>query len=163
MSRVERLLIGKNPRRTFVRIIILVVLSAITFTQILVPIRAQGISMEPTYESGTLHFANRLSYLAAGPARGDIVAIRLAGDRVFYVKRIIGLPGEHVSIVEGVVHINGVALDEPYVKKRRPWNFDEVALTSQEYFVIGDNRGMNAADHDFGRALRSRIAGRMVF
>lgn len=163
MSRVAHLLVGSNPRRTLVRVVILTVVSAVTFGWILVPIRAEGISMAPTYESGTLHFVNRLSYLAASPARGDIIAIRLAGDRVYYVKRVVGLPGEHVRIVDGTVLINGSPLDEPYVKSRRPWNVDELALTSQEYFVIGDNRGMNAADHDFGRALRSRIAGRLVF
>ncbi|HXG54190.1 MAG TPA: signal peptidase I [Vicinamibacterales bacterium] len=163
MARVGRLLVGSNPRRTFVRVVILIAASAITFGWILLPIRAEGISMLPTYESGTLHFVNRLSYIAASPARGDVIAIRLAGDRVYYVKRVVALPGERVQIVDGTIHVNDVPLSEPYVKNRRPWNVDEVALTYQEYFVVGDNRGMNAADHDFGRAQRSRIVGRVVF
>ena len=163
MSGVGRLLIGVNPRRTFRRIILIVAGSVLIFGWVLVPMRAEGISMRPTYESGTLHFINRLSYIAAGPARGDIVAIRLGSERVYYVKRVIGLPGERVSIVEGAVHIDGAPLDEPYVKHRRPWNLEEVELGSHEYFVVGDNRGMNAVDHDFGRVARSRIAGRVIF
>lgn len=119
--------------------------------------------MRPTYESGELLFVNRVSYLASGPRRGDVVAIALAGERVYYVKRVIGMPLERVRIVEGTVFIDDRPLDEPYVRARRPWNVDEVTLTSNEYFVIGDNRSMNARDHDFGRVLRSRIAGRIVF
>ena len=119
--------------------------------------------MRPTYDSGDLLFVNRLSYTAAGPKRGDIVAIALAGERVYYVKRIVGLPLERVRILDGIVLVNDVPLEEPYVRERRPWTVEEVELKSNEYFVIGDNRGMNARDHDFGRVLRSRIAGRIVF
>jgi len=49
------------------------------------------------------------------------------------------------------------------VRKRRPWDVADVALTGREYFVIGDNRGMRAADHDFGRADVSRILGKVIF
>ena len=163
MTGASRMLIGANPRRTLLRIILLVCASVLIFGWVLVPVRAEGISMRPTYESGTLHFVNRLSYLGAGPQRGDIVAIALGGERVYYVKRVIGLPGERLRIVDGTVHVNGAALAEPYVVNRRPWNIDEVELRAQEYFVIGDNRGMNAPDHDFGRVSRSKIAGRVVF
>jgi signal peptidase I len=140
------------------------ILSAVLiFGWVLVPIRTEGISMQPTYESGTLHFVNRFSYIGAGPRRGDIVAISLGGERVYYVKRVVGLPGEKVQIVDGVVQIEGAPLNEAYVVNRRAWNVEEIELRSNEYFVIGDNRGMNAPDHDFGRVLRSKIAGRVVF
>lgn len=163
MSRVGTVFVGSNPRRTLLRIALLVASAVLVFGWILVPVRAEGISMLPTYESGTLHFVNRFSYIGAGPRRGDIVAIALGGERVYYVKRVVGLPGERVHIVDGSVHINGVPLSEPYVVNRRPWNVEEIELRSHEYFVIGDNRGMNADDHDFGRVLRAKIAGRVVF
>lgn len=163
MSRVARLVVGSNPRRTFLRIALTVAGAILVFGWVLVPIRAEGISMRPTYESGTLHFVNRLSYLGPGPRRGDVVAIALGGERAYYVKRVVGLPGERVAIVGGFVQIDGVPLHEPYVRDRRPWNIEQVELRSHEYFVIGDNRGMNARDHDFGRVLRTRIAGRVVF
>ena len=119
--------------------------------------------MEPTYRSGSLKFVNRLAYQRRKPARGDIVAIKLAGPHVLYVKRIIGLPGEHLAIERGQVYVNGAPLSEPYVKNRRDWDVAEVTLTAREYYVIGDNRGMRAADHDFGCVDVSRILGRVIF
>ena len=162
-SLTRRLVFGSHPRRTLVRVLVLATLSFIIFKWVLIPIRAEGISMEPTYQSGSLHLANRLAYRYRSPARGDIVAIKLAGPHVLYVKRIIGLPGEHLSIERGQVYINGAPLTEPYVKNRRGWDKPDVALTGREYFVIGDNRGMRAADHDFGRVDVSRILGKVVF
>ena len=163
MSLTRRLLVGSDPRRTAVRVLVLVGISVVLFTWVLLPVRAQGISMEPTYQSGTLRIVNRLSFLSKPPERGDIVAIRLAGTRVVYVKRIIGLPGERLEIVQGQVRINGQPLVESYVQKRRPWNFAEVTMAPGEYFVIGDNRGMNIGDHTFGRVESQRVIGKVVF
>jgi len=159
----KSILFGTNPRRTTVRVLVLIVLSVITFRWILLPVRTDGISMEPTYEPGRLNLVNRLAYLSSTPARGDVVAIRLAGLHVLYIKRVVALPGERVAIVEGEVRIDGRALPEPYVHHRRPWNLPEVELGPAEYFVVGDNRGMNAADHTFGRVDAVRIVGRVVF
>jgi signal peptidase I len=80
-----------------------------------------------------------------------------------YVKRIVGLPGDRIAIRDGFVHINGAVLPEPYVRHRKPWNVEEVTLEAREYFLIGDNRGMNAADHEFGRADAARIVGPVLF
>jgi signal peptidase I len=119
--------------------------------------------MLPTYRSNELNLVNRLSYASSSPARGDVVAIRLAGPSLVYVKRIVGLPGERVSIVRGVIHINGVPLDEPYVSDRRPWDRPEVTLGAREYFVVGDNRGMSQGFHKFGAVDRDRILGKVIF
>jgi len=163
VSLTRRLVFGRDPRRTAVRVLVLATLSFVIFRWVLIPIRAEGISMEPTYKSGSLNLVNRLAYRYRKPERGDIVAIKLAGPHVLYVKRIIGLPGEQVAIAQGQVYINGAALEEPYVRKRWSWEVPEVTLTTREYFVIGDNRGMRAADHDFGRVDMSRILGRVIF
>ena len=163
MSLTRRIVFGRDPRRTAVRVLVLASLSFIIFKWVLIPIRAEGISMQPTYQSGSLNLVNRLAYKYRKPDRGDIVGIKLAGPHVLYVKRIIGLPGERVSIAQGQVYINGAPLDEPYVRNRLGWDIQEVTLTSREYFVIGDNRGMRAADHDFGRVDVSRILGRVIF
>ncbi|MEP6917969.1 MAG: signal peptidase I, partial [Acidobacteriota bacterium] len=150
-------------RRTLVRVLVLTAISFITFRWVLIPIRAEGISMLPTYRSGSLNFVNRLAFTFRPPARGEVVAIRLAGPHVVFVKRIIGLPGERFKIVQGQVFINGAPLAEPYVRARQPWEVPEVELAPRDYFVIGDNRTMRAADHSFGRADTSRIIGRVVF
>jgi signal peptidase I len=159
----RRLVFGSNPRRTVVRVLVLGAVSLVTFRWVLMPIRAEGISMLPRYTSGSLNLVNRMAFAYRKPARGDIIAIRLAGPHVLYVKRIVALPGERFSMVQGQVYIDGVPLIEPYVHERRPWDVHEVTLTPREYFVIGDNRGMRASDHDFGRVDVSRIVGKVVF
>jgi signal peptidase I len=163
VTRIRRLIFGPNPRRTALRILVLAAASGIVFGWVLMPVRTEGISMQPTYQSGRLKLVNRLSYRWGDPRRGDIVALRLAGERVVYIKRIVGLPGERLAIREGIVYINDVALDEPYVRFRRPWTREEVVIGPRHYFVIGDNRGMNARDHTFGQVDRARIAGKVVF
>jgi signal peptidase I len=119
--------------------------------------------MQPTFQSGSFRLVNRLAFAARAPARGDIVAIRLAGTRVVYVKRVIGLPGERLGIAGGRVHVDGRPLDEPYVRHRRAWDFDEVTIAADEYFVVGDNRGMDLRDHVLGRVDAARIIGRVIF
>jgi signal peptidase I len=157
------MIFGSKPRRTAVRVLVLTAVCFIAFRWVLIPIRAEGISMVPTYQSGSLNIVNRLAFTSRKPSRGEIVAIRLAGPNLLYVKRIIGLPGEELAIVQGHVYINGARLNEPYVRHRRPWDLPALTLEGREYFVIGDNRGMRAADHDFGRVDVSRIVGRVIF
>lgn len=163
MSRSRQIVFGRNPRRTLVRIAILAGVSFVTFGWLLTPIRVSGISMDPTYRDGTLNLVNRIVYRTRQPRRGDVVAIRLAGPHVLYVKRIVGLPSERVAIVGGVVQIDGIGLAEPYVRKRLPWDYAEVTVGPREYFVIGDNRGMRMPDHDFGRVDARRIMGKLLF
>ena len=126
---------------------------------VILPVRADGDSMLPTYSSGNFTIVNRLAYFNSRPKRGDIVAIRLAGTSVVYIKRIIALPGERLSVSEGVVRINGTPLAEPYVRHNRSWDLEEVTLTPGQYFVVGDNRGTS----DFGRVEAERIVGRLMF
>jgi len=163
VSLTRRIVFGRHPRRTLVRVVVLAGISFITFGWVLIPVRAEGISMLPTFESGSLHLVSRVAYSYARPSRGDVIAIRLAGPHVLYVKRIIALPGERVAFINGQVYVNGAVLNEPYVRNRRMWDVPEVTLTQREYFVVGDNRGMRAADHDFGRVDVSRIVGKLLF
>jgi signal peptidase I len=160
---MNALLFGRNPRRTAIRATLLVLGAVIMFGFVLLPVRLIGISMEPTYNDGEFNFANRLAFLLRPPARGDVVAIRMAGPRVLYVKRIVGLPGEQVQIEKGVVKIDGAPLAEPTVVHRAPWNLEPLTLGRNEYFVVGDNRAMAIRNHDLGRATRERIIGKLLF
>jgi signal peptidase I len=164
VSNVRRIIFGPNPRRTTVRILVLAGVSIVTFGWILTPVRTEGTSMLPTYASGRLTLVNRLAYVGHVPQRGDIVAIRLAGPSVVYIKRVVGLPGERVAVKDGQIFINGAALTEPYVRHQRAWNADEVTVGTNEYFVAGDNRGMTEyGATDYGRVDSDRILGRLVF
>lgn len=161
---MRMMLIGRDPKHTLVRAAILVAVSVVLFGWILIPIRAEGVSMRPTYEPRSLHFVNRLAFLRRDPGRGDVVGIRLAGRNVMLVKRIVGLPGERVRISGGEIIVNEMPLSEPYVKHRNTsWSLPETRLGAAEYFVVGDNRGMPIGQHELGKAHRARIVGAVVF
>jgi len=157
------ILLGRNPRLTLLRAGALIVSAIVLFGWVLLPVRLAGISMLPTYQNGALNFANRAAYWGRSPARGDVVAIRMAGNGAFLVKRIVALPGEQIAIEEGTVLIDRRPLEEPNVVNRSPWNLMPLTLDADEYFVIGDNRAMPMEYHDLGRVKRDRIVGRMLF
>jgi len=165
-SRVPRwlciLVIGRNPKVTLVRAVVLAVLCVIGYSVSLLHIRVEGISMLPTYQDGSTHFVNRLAYLRHGPQRGDVVGIRLAGYHVMYLKRVIGLPGETVAFLNGKVLIDGEVLDEPYEKLPCDWTRQPEKLGPDEYFVVGDNRSMPIELHTMGKVERDRIVGRAI-
>jgi signal peptidase I len=157
-------LIGRNPRLTLVRIVVLVVVVFLGRAFVLLPIRVKGPSMLPTYQDNGVNFVNRLAYLNAKPKRGDVVAIRFSGESVMLMKRIIGLPGETVQFHEGAVFIDGQKLAEPYLDLENypcDWELPSEKIGADEYFVVGDNRAMPARDHKFGRTERFRIVGKI--
>ena len=155
-------LIGRRPRATLARIVVLAVTCFVTFKFILLPIRVDGISMLPTYHTGQVNCINTLAYLRHEPQRGDIVSVRLAGKHVMLMKRIIGLPGETVAFHEGQAFINGKLLNEPYVKFDCDWEMAPVQCSPNEYYVVGDNRSMPIDLHTKGRAERERIIGKLL-
>jgi signal peptidase I len=156
------MLIGRNPKITLLRALILAVVCVVGYKSTLLHIRVEGISMAPTYQDGSAHFVNRIAYLFHEPQRGDVVSIELAGPHVMYLKRIIGLPGETVAFSDGHVLINGEVLDEPYEKTSCDWDLPPEKLGADQYFVVGDNRTMPPEDHVFGKAERNRILGRLI-
>ena len=100
-------------------------------------------SMENTIMTGDRMFGNRLAYVFSEPERGDIINFYYPDDeKQMFVKRIIGLPGETVVIENAKVYINGVELEEPYLKEKwvnrtGPYEFK---VPEGCYFVMGDNR-----------------------
>jgi signal peptidase I len=163
-SWLRTILIGRNPRRTLIRIGVIVATCLLLRAYVVVPIRVGGPSMLPTYRPGGVNFVNRLAYLRHEPQRGDVVAIRLAGESVMFMKRVIGLPGETVEFANGHLLINGHYQDEPYVKFKCNWNFvpERSRLGEDEYYVVGDNRSMAHTDHTQGAARRARIVGKVL-
>jgi signal peptidase I len=161
-SLARRLIFGRNPRMTFLRAFALVVVSFVTFTFILAPIRVTGISMEPNYRNNRINFINRLAYLRHGPQRGDVIGIRFSGESRMLLKRVVGLPGERIAFEGGRITVNGRLLDEPYLKFPSDWDAEPVEVGPEEYFVVGDNRSMPKRLHEHGRAERGRILGKTL-
>ncbi len=156
-------LVGRNPRLTLVRIAIITGVAWFVFGNVLRPIRVAGVSMEPTYRLHAINFVNRWAYRSSTPRRGDVVAVRMAGESILYLKRIVGLPGERVAFDRGQLLVDGRPVAEPYVKHRAPWNESELALGPDEYFLVGDNRSMPARDHTHGAFAAQRIVGRILW
>jgi signal peptidase I len=129
------------------------------FTWVLWPVKVVGESMLPNFQHGSRYFINKLAYASDKPQRGDVVALRGPGDDV-YLKRVVGLPGEQVSFENGLLHINGRLVREPYTESRVPakWRMKS-RLEHDEYFVIGDNRGVSV----FGPVSEPQIIGKVVF
>ncbi len=160
---MRKLLFGQHPKRTIIRVIVLVVATLVTFKFVLLPIRVSGVSMFPAHKDGQILMVYRLAFARKDPQRLDVVAIKVPRYNVVLLKRIIGLPGETVSIHSGFVFINGKELQEDYVKARLPWNENATELGKDEYLVIGDNRAMSQVDHDHGVCLRTEILGKVIF
>jgi signal peptidase I len=159
----QRLLIGRRPLVTLLRAAVLAILLVLASRYCFLPVRITGISMEPTCHDKNFTLVSRLAFKWDVPKRGDIVAIQTSGTHIMYMKRIVGMPGESISIKGGVVQINSEPLDEPYVKYRQPWQLKEMKLGDDEYLVIGDNRGMAMEQHEFGRAYRNQIVGKALW
>lgn len=127
----------------------------------------EGSSMEPTLSDGDQLIVDKITYLWKEPERFDIIVFPYQhAENTFYIKRIIGLPGETVMIDEkGIIYINGEELLESYgreVIRNAGVAANEITLGEDEYFVLGDNRN-NSADsrsEDVGLIKRSDIVGR---
>ncbi len=152
--------VGSNWRHTVVRAVILASLACGVCSTIFLPIRIEGESMLPLFQTKDFGFINAVAYGWSTPQRFDVVGIRMAGKGVMYLKRIIGLPGETVEIHDGTVYVNGEVLAEPYLQMRGHWDLHKQSLDSEQYFVVGDNRGVPIAHHTFGKVKRHRIVGR---
>jgi signal peptidase I len=155
-----KVVFGRNPKRTLVRLVCTVTLIIVLFRFILIPIRVSGFSMLPTYKDGKVNVVNHLAYRWKKPRRGDVIAFRFFPDNVVLLKRIVGLPGERVEVVKGHVLINGQPLNEPYAKiKRHPSSKPAMILDPDEYFVIGDNRDNTVS----GPVEERDILGKVLF
>lgn len=158
----KRILAGRNPRWTLIRILVLAFVAVIVL-RVFVPARVTGVSMEPAFADRAIVVINRLAYLKGAPNRGDIVAIRWAGNRAWLLKRVVGLPGEKIQITKNSLQINGEPHSESYAHWGEAiWNVAPLTLGPGEFLVIGDNRDMLQSEHEFGRVERERIVGKVL-
>lgn len=140
---------------------------------VLCVVRVKGSSMLPTLRSGEWAFVWRLSYRFRKPRRGEVVICHFPGRRVKklpflrqnFVKRVVGLPGDTLEVIEGVVHINGEPLDEPWLDPDRTRFFRNrppVTLGADEYYVLGDNRDASNDSRRVGPLRRRDVTGRVL-
>ncbi|MCR5791720.1 MAG: signal peptidase I [Lachnospiraceae bacterium] len=130
-----------------------------------------GESMENTLMSGDNLLVEKLSYRVSDPERFDIIVFYPQGNHgsksEYYVKRVIGLPGETVQIIGEDIYIDGKILDENYGKDPimdAGIAIDPITLADDEYFVMGDNRTISkdSRSSDVGPVAKSKIAGKVI-
>lgn len=150
---------------TLAFLIVVVVIPIRVF--IISPFVVDGESMHPTFENLDYLIVDEAVYDVKAPARGDVIVFRYPKNpSIFYIKRIIGLPGETVSINRGVVTITppgggaDFTLDEPYIVNEDATYTKKVSLNADEYFVMGDNRPNSSDSRVWGPLPRRNIIGR---
>lgn len=125
-------------------------------------VRVDGFSMNPTLQNGEYILVNRLAYKTGQPERGDIIVFSYPADEgQDLIKRVIGLPGETVTIGDGVVTINGQELQEPYIAQD-PVYFGEWKVPEGYLFVLGDNRNDSRDSHQWGLLPLENVIGKSV-
>lgn len=121
-----------------------------------------GAGMEPAFPDSTILAIDENAYDTELPQRGEIVVfVHPRSPEVTLVKRIIGLPGETVEAKQGDIWINGVQLDEPYIKEPLLYN-GTWAIGEGEYFVLGDNRNNTSDSHNWGNLPNENIIGKAI-
>jgi signal peptidase I len=130
--------------------------------------RVDGMSMEPTLHDGEFILVNKAAYLFNPPQRGDVIVFEYPRDtQVDYIKRIIAIPGDTISVVGTKVTVDGVTLNEPYVNQADNSNpFGNIInrhVPPGDYFVMGDNRGNSSDSRDWGFVPRQDIIGEATF
>jgi len=121
-----------------------------------------GSSMEPSLEDGQRLIVVKATYHFTDPERGDIVIIRPPpAPHKMWVKRIIGLPGDTIEVKNKTVFVNGVSLEEPYIKERPRYPMAPFKVPEDNYFVLGDNRNDSTDSHYGWTVSRDKIIGQV--
>jgi signal peptidase I len=125
-------------------------------------IRVEGSSMEPSLHDGEMVVVNRLAYRWSGPSRGDIIVFRFPLDPSRrFIKRVIGLEGDQIEVRGGVVFVNGIPLEEPYIAAAPRYD-GTWRVKPGKLFVLGDNRNNSSDSQNWGPLSLSDVIGKAV-
>jgi len=141
---------------------------------VIMPFAVEGNSMEPNFHTGELIIVNRIGYTIGKPDRGDIVVfIPTDNPDTYYIKRIIGLPGESIKFSNGSIYIyneahpNGKKVEEPYLSKENqrtnpPANMNnkKIEIPERHYYMLGDNRAQSRDSRVFGPVHTQNLIGK---
>lgn len=151
---------------SWARSILIAVIAALLIRSfVFVIVSVDGPSMRPTLVDNERLFVTRFDYILGNPKLQDIIICKYPNDykNQNYVKRVIGTPGDTVEIKDGVVYVNGTALEEPYVKYPKRENYGPVTVPEKKYFVMGDNRADSRDSRSVGFIDEDKILGHARF
>lgn len=151
-------------------IVVAVVLGLLITTFVIQRNTVFGDSMYPTLKAKDELVVEKVSKWFGGVERGDIITVHMDADyggEANIIKRVIGLPGDHIELKDGAVYRNGEKLDEPYVAEGKTTRildrrFSDVILGEDEYFLLGDNRTVSLDSRRFGPVKKHNIIGEVL-
>ncbi len=152
-------------------IVVSLAIFAIVYIFLFQPHQVEGNSMQPNFQNGEYILTDKVSYRLHEPNRGDVVVFHSPQDeRVDFIKRIIAVPGDKVTIKVGYVYLNGQKLEEPFINNpgqvlngRAMREGEEIAVPEGRYVVMGDNRLHSSDSREWGFITREEIVGRAFF
>jgi signal peptidase I len=132
-----------------------------------------GLSMYPTFQDNDFLIVDKMSYKNKEPARGDVIVFKFLkdgdpADGKYFIKRLIGLPGERVTVIDNVTTIykkdgSKVILNEDFVKNKKNNDNTDYTLGEDQYFMMGDNRNGSYDSRSWGPIHKSQISGHVIF
>lgn len=139
----------------------------VLYLLVMQPHKVDGNSMQPNYPDAEYLLTDKISYRFNDPQRGDVVVLKSPIEDKEYIKRIIGLPGETVSLIDGRVYVDGKKLEERYLASDLLTDGNQVLaeggsykVPEGEYFVMGDNRPHSLDSRAFGPIEKSKLRGK---
>lgn len=158
----------EHPLTEVVRFSIIAILIVIPIRMFIAqPFIVSGASMDETFHTGEYLIVDQVSYYFEKPGRGDVVIFKYPKDpSKYFIKRVIGLPGDSITIdgstvtIKNATNPNGFVIDEPYIKSMHGSNSLTETLGDREYFVMGDNRDQSSDSRSWGVLQEERIIGR---
>lgn len=148
----------KKEKKFITIVIIIIILKIFVFNFILV----KGDSMNPKFKNNDFMFLNKIIYRFSNIKRQEVVVIKYKDNDL--IKRIIGLPNDKIKVENGKLYINNKEVKENYINSyTASYDFDEITLKDNEYFVMGDNRYNSYDSRNFGTIMKNNIIGRVEF
>jgi signal peptidase I len=156
---------AESVKRFFVDLLETIILAVVLFfaiNAVSARVRVDGFSMVPTLQDGEYVLVNRLAYRNKLPERSDIIVfVSPQVSDLDLIKRVIGLPGDHVRISGGMVEVNGQVLNEPYIAAAPVYN-GEWNVPEGNLFVLGDNRNDSSDSHAWGLLPVENVIGKAI-
>lgn len=155
--------------KDFIKDLIIAVLVAIVLIQFIKPVIVRESSMENSFIEKDYLIVSKQSYSFGEVKRGDVVVFKSElldekGNEKLLIKRVIGMPGEHIQVTDGMVYVDGVELKEDYIKDGYTTGEVDVVIPEDQYFCMGDNRvvSIDSRDPSVGCVEEHKMVGKVV-